>query len=62
MAIWLVMVPEGRGIFPQLTIEENLAMGAYTRKDHHEVRQDRHLVEKELSTPLGSTELGTQNL
>lgn len=36
----VVMVPEGRGIFPQLTIEENLAMGAYTRKDHHEVRQD----------------------
>ena len=27
----LVMVPEGRGIFPQLTVQENLAMGAYTR-------------------------------
>jgi len=27
----LVMVPEGRGIFPQLTVEENLAMGAYVR-------------------------------
>jgi branched-chain amino acid transport system ATP-binding protein len=25
----LVMVPEGRGIFGQLTVEENLAMGAY---------------------------------
>ena len=25
----LVMVPEGRGVFPQLTVEENLAMGAY---------------------------------
>jgi branched-chain amino acid transport system ATP-binding protein len=25
----LVMVPEGRGIFPQLTVQENLAMGAY---------------------------------
>jgi len=25
----LVMVPEGRGIFPQLTVEENLKMGAY---------------------------------
>jgi branched-chain amino acid transport system ATP-binding protein len=24
----LVMVPEGRGIFPQLTVQENLAMGA----------------------------------
>jgi branched-chain amino acid transport system ATP-binding protein len=27
----LVMVPEGRGIFPQLTVYENLAMGAYAR-------------------------------
>src|ERR687891_1992056 len=27
----LVMVPEGRGIFPQLTVQENLAMGAYAR-------------------------------
>ena len=25
----LVMVPEGRGIFAQLTVQENLAMGAY---------------------------------
>ncbi|MEW5863087.1 MAG: ABC transporter ATP-binding protein [Pseudomonadota bacterium] len=29
----LVMVPEGRGIFPRLTVEENLAMGAYARED-----------------------------
>jgi len=29
----LVMVPEGRGIFAQLTVEENLAMGAFTRSD-----------------------------
>jgi branched-chain amino acid transport system ATP-binding protein len=29
----LVMVPEGRGIFPQLTVAENLAMGAFTRND-----------------------------
>ncbi len=29
----LVMVPEGRGIFPQLTVEENLSMGAYVRGD-----------------------------
>jgi branched-chain amino acid transport system ATP-binding protein len=29
----LVMVPEGRGIFPQLTVAENLSMGAFTRSD-----------------------------
>jgi branched-chain amino acid transport system ATP-binding protein len=27
----LIMVPEGRGIFAQLTVEENLLMGAYAR-------------------------------
>jgi branched-chain amino acid transport system ATP-binding protein len=27
----LVMVPEGRGVFPQLTVEENLVMGAFAR-------------------------------
>ncbi|HEY6966010.1 MAG TPA: ABC transporter ATP-binding protein [Burkholderiales bacterium] len=35
----LVMVPEGRGIFAQLTVAENLAMGAYTRDDA-EIAQD----------------------
>jgi branched-chain amino acid transport system ATP-binding protein len=29
----LVMAPEGRGIFPQLTVAENLLMGAYSRDD-----------------------------
>jgi branched-chain amino acid transport system ATP-binding protein len=29
----LVMVPEGRGIFAQLTVHENLTMGAFTRID-----------------------------
>ena len=40
----LVMVPEGRGIFGQLTIEENLAMGAYIRRDAAQVRQDTDRV------------------
>jgi branched-chain amino acid transport system ATP-binding protein len=29
----LALVPEGRGVFSRLSIEENLAMGAYTRRD-----------------------------
>ena len=29
----LALVPEGRGVFAQLTIEENLAMGAFARSD-----------------------------
>jgi branched-chain amino acid transport system ATP-binding protein len=29
----LALVPEGRGVFGRLTVEENLAMGAYNRRD-----------------------------
>jgi branched-chain amino acid transport system ATP-binding protein len=36
----LSMVPEGRGVFGALTIEENLAMGAYSRSDRNEIKQD----------------------
>ena len=36
----LAMVPEGRGVFGALTIEENLAMGAYTRTDRDGIRSD----------------------
>ena len=30
----LVLVPEGRQIFVSMTVEDNLLMGAYTRRDH----------------------------
>jgi branched-chain amino acid transport system ATP-binding protein len=33
-------VPEGRGTFPALTVEENLRLGAYTRRDAAGVRAD----------------------
>ena len=36
----IALVPEGRGVFPQLTIEENLAMGAYTRSDRAAIAAD----------------------
>jgi branched-chain amino acid transport system ATP-binding protein len=36
----LAMVPEGRGVFAQLTIEENLAMGAYARRDRGGIAAD----------------------
>ena len=36
----LSMVPEGRGVFGALSIEENLAMGAYTRNDRVAIRAD----------------------
>ena len=32
--------PEGRGVFAQLSVKENLLLGAYLRKDHQQVAQD----------------------
>lgn len=32
--------PEGRGVFPTLTVMENLEMGAYIRKDRSEIQKD----------------------
>jgi branched-chain amino acid transport system ATP-binding protein len=37
----LVQVPEGRRIFARLTVEENLAMGAFTRSDRHGIAEDK---------------------
>jgi len=37
-------VPEGREVFPLLTVEENLRMGAYTRRDPEGVAQDLEMV------------------
>jgi len=40
----LAQVPEGRGIFPNLTVDENLDLGAFARKDSSEVGKDRTRV------------------
>jgi branched-chain amino acid transport system ATP-binding protein len=36
----LAQSPEGRKIFPRLTVLENLQMGAFTRKDHAGIQED----------------------
>ena len=36
----LLHCPEGRGVFPELRVEENLDLGAYTRNEREEVRRD----------------------
>jgi branched-chain amino acid transport system ATP-binding protein len=36
----IALVPEGRGIFARLTVEENLQMGAYIRHDKIEIATD----------------------
>jgi len=40
----LVLAPEGRGIFPGMTVQENLDMGAYTRRDRAGISEDHSRV------------------
>jgi branched-chain amino acid transport system ATP-binding protein len=40
----MALVPEGRGVFGRLTVDENLAMGAYSRRDRAAVAADRERV------------------
>ena len=40
----VVHVPEGRRIFPELTVEENLILGAYTKKDKNKIKNDLEQV------------------
>ena len=40
----LALVPEGRGIFTRLTVEENLRMGAYCRRDSDAIEADMERV------------------
>ena len=36
----LVQVPEGRRVFAQMSVAENLTLGAYTRRDKTEIKKD----------------------
>ncbi len=40
----VVLVPEGRRVFPNLTVDENLSLGAYARDDKPGVAADRRRV------------------
>ncbi|WP_373497897.1 ABC transporter ATP-binding protein [Desulfococcus sp.] len=40
----LCQVPEGRRIFPRLTVDENLALGAFYRRDRTEIEADFETV------------------
>src|SRR5260221_14160779 len=41
----VVMVPEGRRIFPDLTVEENLRLAAYCRKGRAAIEEDTRLMD-----------------
>ena len=40
----IVLVPEGRRVFPNLSVDENLTLGAYARNDRAEIEADRERV------------------
>lgn len=40
IAAGVALVPEGRGVFQRLTIQENLVMGAYSRRDQAQISRD----------------------
>jgi branched-chain amino acid transport system ATP-binding protein len=44
VALGIALVPEGRGVFPRLTVEENIDMGAYCRGDKQEIQADHEHV------------------
>jgi len=43
-SLGIVQVPEGRRIFPYLTVTENLDMGAYLRNDQAEIKRDMDYI------------------
>ena len=45
VAAGLAHVPEGRLVFPELTVKENLRMGAYLRRDRTEIAETLEWVE-----------------
>jgi branched-chain amino acid transport system ATP-binding protein len=44
VALGIIQVPEGRRIFPLLTVAENLDMGAFLRNDRDEIKKDLEYV------------------
>lgn len=40
VTLGLAQSPEGRGVFPQMSVRENLEMGAYFRRDNSEISKD----------------------
>ncbi len=65
----IALVPEGRRVFANLTVRENLILGAYTRKDQTEIRQAMEEIfavfprlEERISQPAGTLSGGEQQM
>ncbi|MDM8554682.1 ABC transporter ATP-binding protein [Desulfococcaceae bacterium HSG7] len=69
-ALGIAMVPEGRRVFPQMTVLENLLLGAFLRKDKDVVQKDmeevvfRHFprLEERTSQAAGTLSGGEQQM
>ena len=44
VSLGMAHVPEGRRVFAQLTVLENLRLGAYTRKDKNEMEETLKMI------------------
>jgi len=69
VALGLAQVPEGRGIFGNLTVLENLKLGAWIRQDHQAVAEDMERaltrlprLRERLSQPAGTLSGGEQQM
>jgi branched-chain amino acid transport system ATP-binding protein len=70
----IVLVPEGRRVFPNLSVEENITLGAYSRKTHTKeerdgLRRDREMVydlfprlRERMKQPAGTLSGGEQQM
>ena len=69
VTLGICQVPEGRHIFPELTVAENLDMGAFLRKDKKGIEDDREylyelfpILKKRRNQPGGNLSGGEQQM
>lgn len=69
VSLGLAQSPEGRGVFPQMSIYENLEMGAYSRKDKTQIKADLEMcfelfprLKERLSQMAGTLSGGEQQM
>jgi branched-chain amino acid transport system ATP-binding protein len=69
VSLGITQIPQGRRLFPGLTVRENLSQGAYSRNDAAGLRQDLDFVltlfprmKERLSQPAGSLSGGEQQM
>jgi ABC-type branched-chain amino acid transport systems, ATPase component len=69
VGLGIAQSPEGRGVFPQMTILENLEMGAYSRSDKAGIKKDLEMcfelfprLKERIVQPAGTLSGGEQQM